>query len=249
MRILCLLLFIIYGCNLARAADQPMLYITTGQWPPYLDKSRSDLGCTAKFIRDAFATQGYRVRFIFMPWERAYVEGQKDGFAASAYWLDKPERRRDYLYTKNPVTLEHYYFYSHARKPLAFKTFDDLKNYSLILNKGFTYPQPLMEAIEKHDIKVNWAVYATKNLKLLTVNRGDVTILADGPADTYLNSLSELQRSQIIKYPDPAYTQPSFLLVNKQHPEIAAIFDNGFLALAGQDDYLEQYQQKCSPLF
>ena len=64
--------------TLAHATDQPrVINITTGQWPPYLDQSKRDQGCVAALIRDAFALHDIKVRFIFMPWQRAYEEGKR----------------------------------------------------------------------------------------------------------------------------------------------------------------------------
>ncbi len=67
-----------------QANEQAELKISVGDWPPYLASDLKHNGVIAHLISDLFADEGYRVKFEFLPWPRAYSSAAA-GLAQSAY--------------------------------------------------------------------------------------------------------------------------------------------------------------------
>lgn len=97
------------------AANQETIRITTGQWPPYLDKERPDGGFLAQIIREAFASEDIRVEFSFFPWSRALALVKSRKYQASAVWSCTAERRREFIYSA-PILPYQYVFYHEGRQ-------------------------------------------------------------------------------------------------------------------------------------
>ena len=146
-------LILLLSVNVQSKPLAKRVHITTGQWPPYIDQSKEHQGCVASLIKDVFALYGIETRFVFMPWERAYQDGMKSEFIGSAYWYFSEQRSEDYIYTKHAITQEVSRFYHLKSLPLKYHTYTDLKPYTLLLNKGLTYPDDLLTSIKNHNIK------------------------------------------------------------------------------------------------
>ena len=237
----------VFFISLAHAADTPrVINITTGQWPPYLDQSKRDQGCVAALIRDAFALHDIKVRFIFMPWQRAYEEGKKAAYAGSAYWYYSKRRALEYIYTQHAPTIETSRFYHHESLPLEFRSYQDLKPFKLLLNKGLTYPDELLAAIDKYQIQTLHNTYASKNVALILRDRADVMIMNERTAEAYMADLAPQDATQIVAQEVPAFIRKGYLLINKHQPQLAAVFDDGISTLWSDGDYVADYHQRCS---
>ncbi|CCQ10233.1 ABC-type amino acid transport/signal transduction systems, periplasmic component/domain [Pseudoalteromonas luteoviolacea B = ATCC 29581] len=222
--------------------------ITTGEWPPFVDENAPEQGCVAKLVRDALRLEGYAVNFHFMPWERAFVEGSKPNYVGTAYWFYSKARAKTYLYSKHAITYEVNLFYYNKNKPITIKGFDELSNEVLILSKGLTYPSELLNIIEKRNIPLIQTTYTTQNLALLLAGRGDITVLTAHTADTYLKSLPDNLRNQVVAHTTPAFTMAGYMLFNRANPDVAVAFDVGMAKLLDDENYLTEYQTICPPL-
>ncbi|MEC4091758.1 transporter substrate-binding domain-containing protein [Pseudoalteromonas rubra] len=224
------------------------VHITTGQWPPYVDRHREDQGCTAQLIRDAFALHGIRVRFVFMPWQRAYEEGKKTEFIGSAYWYYNEKRATEYLYTSYPLTSEVSHFYHLDSIPFKFNSYADLKPFRLLINKGLTYPKTLWQAIKEYEIEVMEATYTTKNLQFLLRQRADIVVLDEQTEREYAKALSNSEVKRLVRQPKPAFVNQGFLLINQHNEKYVALFNNALQTLISNKPYLAQYQENCSAI-
>ncbi|BBN80109.1 ABC transporter substrate-binding protein [Pseudoalteromonas sp. A25] len=241
-----LYLSLLVNAGVCTALSPPKtIYISTGQWPPYMDQGRRDQGCVAKLIRDAFALSNLKVRFVFMPWDRAYQEGQKKAFSGSAYWYFSEQRAQDYIYTKTPVTTEVSRFYHLTSLNLNYQTYKDLAPYRLVLNQGLTYPDELLEAIERHDISIVNATYTTKNLSFLLRERADVVILTEQTKTEYAKTLTQEQNKLITFQDKPAFVTQGYLLINKHSAQYVSIFDVGVKTLWQDRAYFDNYIKSC----
>ncbi|TMP45292.1 ABC transporter substrate-binding protein [Pseudoalteromonas citrea] len=239
-------LILLLSINVQSEPLAKRVHITTGQWPPYIDQSKEHQGCVASLIKDVFALYGIETRFVFMPWERAYQDGMKSEFIGSAYWYFSEQRSEDYIYTKHAITQEVSRFYHLKSLPLKYHTYTDLKPYTLLLNKGLTYPKDLLTSINNHNIKTIEATYANKNFPLILRKRADVMIMDENTAKVYKHSLSASQKAMLATQKKPAYIKRGFLLINKQHKQYAELFNKGLYALLEDEEYLSQYEQHCS---
>lgn len=230
-----------------KVATRSHFDVTAGEWPPYLDSSAADQGCVARLIRDAFSTMNIAVRFVFMPWERAYLEGKKPPYIGTAYWYYSPERAKDYLYSQYPVTIENSFFYYLKSRPFVYKSLASLTQHTLVLTEGLTYPAPLVNAIKKFDIPIVESTYPDKNFPLMLAGRGDVTILTQNTARHYIAELSEAEREEIVEHPEPAFTMAGYLLFNSQQRALMTKYDEGLASILANPEYFAQHQQRCPP--
>ncbi|WP_462155242.1 substrate-binding periplasmic protein [Pseudoalteromonas piscicida] len=223
--------------------------ITTGQWPPYLDQAKQDQGCVAAVIRDVFALSDIKVRFLFMPWERAYQEGMKAAYIGSAYWYYSEQRSKDYIYTQYPLTEETARFYHHRDLAFTYTSYADLKPFRLLLNQGLTYPPSLLEAIETLEIKTSYATYTSKNVALILRNRADIMIMDEKSAKSYQQELPAEEAELLAAQAIPAFIQKGYLLINKHHSEYVELYNEGLKKLWADEDYVAQYRARCSRVF
>ncbi|NOU52879.1 transporter substrate-binding domain-containing protein [Pseudoalteromonas sp. JBTF-M23] len=210
-----------------------------------MDQGRRDQGCVAKLIRDAFAISDFKVRFVFMPWERAYQEGLKTEFSGSAYWYLSKQRANDYIYTKTPITTEISRFYHLTSLQFTYQTYKDLAPYRLVLNQGLTYPKELLEAVKKYDISIVNATYTTKNLPFLLRDRADIVILTEQTKTAYAKALTPEQNKLITFQAKPAFIKQGYLLINKHSEQYVSIFDEGVAALWKNKAYYDDYAKHC----
>ncbi|MBQ4851688.1 ABC transporter substrate-binding protein [Pseudoalteromonas sp. MMG012] len=241
-------IFLFISSNVHSEPYARQINITTGQWPPYIDQSKEDQGCVASLIRDAFALYDIKTRFVFMPWERAYKDGMKKEFIGSAYWYFSKQRSEDYIYTKHAITEEVSRFYHLSSLPLKLTRYSDLKPYTLLLNKGLTYPDELLEAISEHNIRTVESTYTDKNIPFLLRKRADIMIMNENTAQEYKRSLPVSKRSAITSQKKPAYIKRGFLLINKTHQQYAILFDQALNTLWSNKDYIKHYEQNCSKI-
>ncbi|MEJ6474996.1 substrate-binding periplasmic protein [Pseudoalteromonas piscicida] len=230
-------------------ALESQVNITTGQWPPYLDQAQQDQGCVAKVIRDVFALENIKVRFLFMPWERAYQEGMKEAYIGSAYWYYSEQRSQDYHYTEHPLTEETARFYHHKDLPFTYTSYADLKPFRLLLNHGLTYPDALLNAIKTLDIKTSYATYTSKNVALILRNRADIMIMDEKSALSYQQKLPPSDAELLVAQEVPAFIQKGYLLINKHHSEYVKVYNEGLSKLLSDPNYVQQYRARCSRVF
>ncbi|MDW7549623.1 substrate-binding periplasmic protein [Pseudoalteromonas peptidolytica] len=238
-----IVILVCISCN--TRALEAHVNITTGQWPPYLDQAQQDQGCVAKVIRDAFALSNIKVRFLFMPWERAYQEGMKASYIGSAYWYYSEQRSRDYHYTEYPLTEEIARFYHHKTLDFQFTSYADLKPHKLLLNRGLTYPKALLDAIDTYAIKTSYATYTSKNIALILRARADIMIMDEKSAKAYLKELPVDDAKLLVAQPEPAFVQHGYLLINKHHSEYLAPYNRGLKTLLSDMDYVARFKAHC----
>ena len=122
--------------------------ISAGQWPPYLAEELKHQGMIAHMIRDIFADEGYRVRFVFLPWPRAYLEAAQARHQATAVWMHKDERTADFLYSE-PVLQEQHVFFHLKQTPFEWQTLEDLRGLILGGVHEFSYGPDFDRALEE----------------------------------------------------------------------------------------------------
>lgn len=96
--------------HLSPAVAQETLVIAVGDWPPYLSDTLPHQGTAARIIREAFAVEGYRVRFEFLPWARAYKDTGAGKYDGTAVWLKTPERKKRFI-TATPWSSKSTFFF------------------------------------------------------------------------------------------------------------------------------------------
>ncbi len=77
--------------------DNVEIYISSGEWPPFIGSDLPNYGFVGDIITRAFAEECYKVKFEFLPWARAYAETKRGKYDATAIWMHSAEREVDFF--------------------------------------------------------------------------------------------------------------------------------------------------------
>ena len=225
--------------------------IATGQWPPYLSSRQHNQGCVAKLIRDAFAVHHIEVKFAFMHWLKAYARAKSGVFDATAYWFDNPDRREDFLYSEQHITLEDSYFFYNKRAPVEFNDWHDLSGKTIIINKGFQYTDGFFDNLRNFDIRAYTINDEQLNFKMLYLRRGDLTILSEKTSVEFLRRMPQSISQQIAKHTYPPIVNKGYMLFSRNSNVplyFKHAFDSGLKKIMADAQYQKQYLSQCSLL-
>jgi polar amino acid transport system substrate-binding protein len=239
-------LFCVANTPLALRADE--VTIGTGEYLPYTTSTLPNQGCALEIVKSAFAAEGWHVNFRFMPWPRnlkVLSEGEID---ASAFWNDRPDRRSEYFFPKNPLTMAEYRFIFRQDTALEWNDISDLAGKSILLNRSYTYTEEFINDLVKYNIQVREIETDDLNLKLLLRGRGDLTVMDEKVMDIFLNQLSPEDRSRLVIDNNKNLVNSGYLIFSKNNLErsrkLAEIFDRGFEKIEADRD-MEAYFRTC----
>ena len=155
------------------AANQEIIRVTTGQWPPYLDKESPHGGFLAQIIREAFDSEDIRVEFSFFPWSRALALVKSKKYQASAVWSCTAERKREFLYSA-PILPYQYVFYHRQEMPFDWDALPDLSGKTVGLTQDYSYGQTLSDAIDSGLVSSDVTTSDIANFRKLLLERIDL---------------------------------------------------------------------------
>lgn len=220
--------------------------VGTGEFPPFVTKNTADQGCVIEIVRSAYEAEGWSMKLRFLPWSRNLKELSRGSIDASAYWMDRPDRRDDYIFPTNPVTSEVYRFVFRKDSTVEWDTYEDLSGKTIILNKDYTYTDAFQKALEDYDIKSQAVESEDLNLKMILKGRGDLTIISEGVFQQYFDELSEDQQALLSIDTKPALTNQGYLVFSREEAEksgqLARIFDDGYEKIKDRADLREQFK-------
>lgn len=194
------------------ADEKNNLEIGVGDWPPFLDESLPHQGVIAHIIKDVFADEGYQVSFHFRPWSRVYLEASTGMRDATAVWMYKSEREKEFYYSE-PVLKETFVFFHRKDQPLRWKTLDDLAGMTLGGGLGYSYGPEFDAALARGVFRQERMNSDKQNFKRLLLGRID--IFPEELSVGYHSLSRDLKPSELQKithHPKPFLKNDSFLL-------------------------------------
>ena len=229
-----------------RFAGASEVLVGTGEFPPFVTKGTADQGCVIEIFRSAYEAEGWTVELRFLPWSRNLKELSQGAIDASAYWMDRPDRRKDYVFPTNPVTSEVYRFVFREDSIVDWDTYEDLSGKTIILNKDYTYTDAFYKALEEHGIKSRAVESEDLNLKMILKGRGDLTIMSEGVYQQYFDELSDEQQTLLSIDTKPALTNQGYLVFSRKDTEksehLAKVFDDGYEKIKDRAGLREQFE-------
>lgn len=110
--------------------------LASSEWPPYTSPSLADSGVAAKVVAAAFKAQGYELKVVFVPWERAVYMAQHD--AVDGYFPEYFSRAiaKELLYS-DPFGASPLGFVEKKGAPVVWKTLDDLRPLTIGVVEGY----------------------------------------------------------------------------------------------------------------
>ncbi len=119
-------------------AELKTLKITTGDWPPFCSENVNE-SIALKIISEAFALNGIKVEYVYLPWKRAYLTALNDNeYDASAIWRKTDERIYDFYFSDEVINVTTLFVYLKSR-PFKWNNYNDLKGVKIGTTIGYSY--------------------------------------------------------------------------------------------------------------
>jgi polar amino acid transport system substrate-binding protein len=231
---------------MTKVAGASEVLVGTGEFPPFVTKNTADQGCVIEIVRSAYEAEGWTVKLRFLPWSRNLKELSRGYIDASAYWMDRPDRREDYIFPENPVTSEVYRFVFRKDSAVEWDSYEDLSGKTIILNKDYTYTDTFQKALGNYGIKSQAVKSEDLNLKMILKGRGDLTIMSEGVFQQYFDELSDDQQALLTIDTKPALTNQGYLVFSRENAEksehLAKVFDDGYEKIKERADLRKQFE-------
>jgi polar amino acid transport system substrate-binding protein len=194
---------------------QEKITIAVGEWPPYISQDEKHNGVVTHIITDIFSDIGIDASIKFLPWSRAYDDTKEGLHNASAIWMDKEERKVDFIYS-HPVLIEQFVFFHHKALSFDWNSIKDLKAFTLGGIFASSYGPPLDKALSKGEITIERVNNPRQNFKKLLKKRLDLFPFELTVGTSVLNKhFSKDERQHIVHHPRPYLNNSSFVLFPK----------------------------------
>lgn len=244
--LLTILLINFANAQQTQAEVKQFLDISVGDWPPFLDRSLPHNGVVAQLISDVLAEEGYQVRFHFRPWPRAYLEASTGMRDATAIWMHKPEREKDFYYSQ-PVMEENFVFFHLKSKPFNWQSLQDLAGMTLGGGINYSYGPEFNAALDNGVFVLERVSSKEQNFKRLLLRRIDAfpEEITVGYHSLY-RDLKESDYQQITHHPTPFLSNNSFLLFPKKKassPALMEAFNKRLAAFRGSGRYAHYFDR------
>jgi polar amino acid transport system substrate-binding protein len=211
--------------------------MTNGEWAPYMSQKLKHDGFVSDLVVQAFKKEGVDVKWVFLPWKRAFEEAKSGKYAGSAIWGKTDERAKDFLFTKGVVTLKNVFFIKKGSN-FSWNTIDDLKNKKLGGIIGYAYGGGIDKAEKAGIIKINRIGNNAGNYKKLVAGRLDAVL--DAVQVGYTTARQAGVGDQVEPYKKPFESREYSVIISKKTPNAAKLvetFNKGLDALKASGEY------------
>lgn len=172
MPVLLMVALLLSGMVAVRA-EQPLLRVGTGDWVPYVDQGRRDGGALARLISAVFAEAGYRVEFVFHPWDRNVLMLQKGELQAIMPYNCSPSRL-GYGICSDPLVRGEVVLFHRRDMTFDWQSIDDLAPYRIGTTLGYSYGPAFDEAAQKGRLQIELSGKEDTSFRLLELGRIDL---------------------------------------------------------------------------
>jgi len=213
--------------------------IATGEYPPWVGSSLPHQGYVNHIIKEAFASQGLEVEFVYLPWKRAFEETRQGKFDATSYWYDNDERREAMLFSDRVITNRLVFFQRQDAPKVQWKNVEDLAPYRMSITLGYTYSEEFYAAIDSKILNPIIVSSDVQNLKLLMAKRVDL-FATDEMSGYYMAAQLSIDPRKLAVI-EPALIKPQgYLLAGKINPDSQLIintFNRGLRTIKANGKY------------
>lgn len=169
-----LLAWIFLSLAAAGVADaEERIYLTTGEWPPYISEELEHYGVISRIVREAFALEGISVTYGFFPWKRSYEMARFRRADGTVIWSPNTDRKIDFLYSDTVGSNKVSFFYL-KKTPFHWQTPGDLARYRLAGTIGYGYLKLFSDWGKGAEIPVELAPSDEMNFRKLLMGRTQV---------------------------------------------------------------------------
>ena len=195
MRIKTIMLLLL--CIVILWADRPVfaqevkkVHIVDEPYPPYTIGEYGGPatgGIGVEIIRELFQRLGVEVEIDLVPWKRVLKMaevGQADGTGLLMRSLD---RERYLAFTDAVLEVRELFYYRSDRMgAFEWKTFSDLKGYTISLVDGYSYDENFLKAVDRLGLKVERAESSALACRKLYAGRVDLLLENESAANALI---------------------------------------------------------------
>lgn len=186
-----LLFLLLLPCS-PHAADK-VVVIATGEWAPFTGRELPHNGFVNHLVKEAYAREGYTVRFEFFPWKRVSALVKHGEVDAGSYWY-KNQNQAPFSTFSDPVSIEKVMLFHLKGKPIGkWNELTDLRNYRIGIMNGITYTDELKSLYQMGALKVFPSNTNEENIEKLIRGRIDI-----------FPSALEMTKETLMRYFTPA---------------------------------------------
>lgn len=158
---------------MATFASAEKITLANGDWAPYMSKDLKMHGYMSHIVKEAFASEGVEVNYVFLPWKRGFEDAKAGKYQGSLIWGFNEERAKDFLFS-DPVAQLGTSLFHLKSKAFDWSTPEDLKNLKLGGVVGYAYGVEDLE--NKGVIKILRISSADANYRKLASGRIDIVL-------------------------------------------------------------------------
>ena len=209
--------------------------LDVGAWPPYIIDGNQHPGAVTLVVNQAFDAIKVKTSTYIKPWPR--VEYDIDHSHAISYgWIKNKKRLKKWRYSM-PITTGESGFYYRKSDPVKWKTYEDLKPYTIATARGYSYGDDFDRA--KTQLKIFENIDELNSLKMLVKDRVNLVVIDRLVGKHLLDShFSPDERNQLAYDSNhPVKEYRLFLVCAKDWPDCANVikhFNQGLKTL-GRD--------------
>ncbi|MGQ5524549.1 substrate-binding periplasmic protein [Chitinimonas sp. PSY-7] len=169
-------------------------------------------------LSEAFASVGVKVRYEFMPWNRAMKLTRVGKYVATPLWLKTTERERDFSMI-GPIENITFVIFHRRGRPIEWTNLTDLRGVKLGFSNGYFYGPDFDRMASDGTFSIDRAPTDEQNLNKLAHGRIDGFPM-DREVGEYLIGLANdpAVREGLTFNPKPIHVGPTYLLVSRKHP-------------------------------
>ncbi len=120
--------------------DLTSIVIVTGNYPPAINEAENDNGYISRLVSDAFALEGIKVEFLFVPWARGLRMTRLGSEACIMYYAKTPAREKSFIFSE-PLFEEEWLFFHLKSTPVKWQKLTDLSRYIIGATLSYTYSE------------------------------------------------------------------------------------------------------------
>lgn len=208
--------------------------LANGEWPPYYSEHLKDNGVGSKIVKDAFALEHVTVVYGFFSWSRAMALAKSGEWDGVVGYQTNPER--DTVFHASDVIWEAPWVFFHLKTmPFQWKTFKDLRSFTIGATVEYMYTYEFLEAERKGLLKVYRINSDEQNFMKLAAGRIDLfPQLLDSGVYQYHRALDASSRRLITYHPKPFGVhgdQVLFPRANSRSIRLMTLFNRGLKQL------------------
>ena len=214
------------------------LVFAVGERAPFITERQPGYGLYAERVKTVFEKLGYRVRFDFMPWRRAYEQTRSGEYAATFAWIWNELRGREVLYPRYPIAQAWQKgFYKKSNFPEGMPVYHILDAEAVGMRivgvSGYWYE----ETLQRSGIRAEMVATPDSAWRFLHSGRADIYFEEESVGWSDLERVLGADMLDQYATTNAVQREDMFILFSRHHPmgeELRDQFDSFFDTAVGQ---------------